>query len=104
MRGVNTGSVGEGWERGGMRRVVDANAAFVSTNTKLMHNRHITREFEVMLDKYSEFGRGGRGEIPAGIIAVQVGGQMLGKVDVTRVRRRVRGGVTVGGRGRRGGR
>ena len=75
LGGVNPGSVSERGEGGGTRRVVNANAAFVSANTKFMDNRHIAREFEVVLDKQSECGRGGRGEVLTGIITARVSGE-----------------------------
>ena len=88
---VNPGCVGERGEGGGRRGIVDANAAFVSTNAEFMDNRHVTREFEIVLDEESERGRGRRGEISAGIVTVGMSGETLRGGNVAVVGGRVRG-------------
>ena len=53
------------------------------------------------MDKESERGSGGRGEISTSIVTVRVSSEMLRRGNVSLVRGRVRGSVAVGGGGRR---
>lgn len=66
-----------------------------------MDNRHVAREFEVVLDEESERGRGGRGEISTSIVTVGMSCKTLRRCNVSLVRGRVRRSVAVGGGGRR---